>query len=123
MSAVTVEYKSVRATNHATEAEEGEQQKTQPVGPAFSQVYEDPTHAGEEKEGEEHQDGEGAGRVTCLARVGIGRLLYQFVTLYRGWKTYVRYSVALAGLALAFLYMTVLGFDNITVGESNFHPY
>ena len=40
------------------------------------------------------------------------------LTLYRGWRTYVRYSVALAGLALACLYMTVLGFDNITVGES-----
>ena len=48
-------------------------------------------------------------------------MLTQFVTLYRGWKTYVSYNVALAGLALAFLYMTVLGFDNITVGESNFH--
>ena len=30
----------------------------------------------------------------------------------------MRYSVALAGLALASLYMTVLGFDNVTVGES-----
>ncbi|KAK7109675.1 solute carrier family 40 member 1-like [Littorina saxatilis] len=44
-----------------------------------------------------------------------GRILYQFITLYRGWRTYMRYSVALAGLALSFLYMTVLGFDNITV--------
>ncbi|KAK7109676.1 ferroportin-like [Littorina saxatilis] len=39
----------------------------------------------------------------------------QLLTLYRGWRTYVRYSVALAGLGLACLYMTVLGFDNITV--------
>lgn len=46
-----------------------------------------------------------------------GRVLFQFVTLYRGWRTYMRYSVALAGLALACLYMTVLGFDNITVGK------
>jgi hypothetical protein len=32
----------------------------------------------------------------------------------------MKYSVALAGLALACLYMTVLGFDNITVGEHLF---
>ncbi|XP_025095565.1 solute carrier family 40 member 1-like isoform X2 [Pomacea canaliculata] len=44
-----------------------------------------------------------------------GRLLYQVITLYRGWRTYMQYNVALAGLALACLYMTVLGFDNITV--------
>ncbi|KAK7508553.1 hypothetical protein BaRGS_00000119 [Batillaria attramentaria] len=44
-----------------------------------------------------------------------GRVLSQFVTLYRGFRTYTKYNVALAGLSLAFLYMTVLGFHNITV--------
>ncbi|KAK6166093.1 hypothetical protein SNE40_022863 [Patella caerulea] len=39
-----------------------------------------------------------------------------FITLYRGWRTYLRYGVCNAGLGLACLYMTVLGFDNITVG-------
>ncbi|XP_060553697.1 solute carrier family 40 member 1-like isoform X2 [Ruditapes philippinarum] len=44
------------------------------------------------------------------------RILGTFVTLARGWKTYMKYDVAFAGLGLAFLFMTVLGFDNITVG-------
>jgi len=33
-----------------------------------------------------------------------------------GWKTYLTHPVRNAGLGLAFLYMTVLGFDNITYG-------
>jgi iron-regulated transporter 1 len=45
------------------------------------------------------------------------RILGTFVTLARGWKTYMKYDVAFAGLGLAFLFMTVLGFDNITVGR------
>jgi hypothetical protein len=40
-----------------------------------------------------------------------------FIILYRGWKTYIKYDEAFAGLGLAALYMTVLGFDNITVGK------
>lgn len=43
------------------------------------------------------------------------RFLSRILVLYRGWRTYMGYSVALAGIALACLYMTVLGFDNITV--------
>ena len=39
-------------------------------------------------------------------------------TLVSGWRTYARQSVVFAGLSLAMLYMTVLGFDSITVGES-----
>jgi len=35
-----------------------------------------------------------------------------------GWRTYARQSVVFAGLSLALLYMTVLGFDGITVGQS-----
>jgi len=33
-----------------------------------------------------------------------------------GWKTYMNHPVRNAGLGLAFLFMTVLGFDNITYG-------
>ena len=33
-----------------------------------------------------------------------------------GWKSYMNHNVRDAGLGLAFLYMTVLGFDNITYG-------
>ena len=66
------------------------------------------------------EEGEKEDRGTCHACAGSGRVLYQFVTLYRGWKTYVGYRVALAGLALAFLYMTVLDFHHITVGELGF---
>ena len=37
-------------------------------------------------------------------------------TLASGWKTYMSHRVRDAGLGLAFLYMTVLGFDSITIG-------
>ena len=37
---------------------------------------------------------------------------------YKGWISYVRHDVRFAGLGLALLYMTVLGFDNITWGYS-----
>ena len=117
-----MEDKSMEATTHikhflATEAEKGTQQQTQPVDPV-------PTTAAYGRE--RRREGQVGDRVTCLARAGTGRVLHQFVTLYRGWRTYVSYSVALAGLALAFLYMTVLDFHNITVGELVFHlriPY
>ena len=33
---------------------------------------------------------------------------------YQGWLTYMKHPVRNAGLGLAFLYMTVLGFDSIT---------
>jgi len=36
--------------------------------------------------------------------------------LVSGWRTYARQLVVFAGLSLAMLYMTVLGFDSITVG-------
>ncbi|KAL4222197.1 hypothetical protein ACF0H5_018234 [Mactra antiquata] len=44
------------------------------------------------------------------------KLLSGIVTLLRGWKTYMKYDISFAGLGLATVYMTVLGFDNITVG-------
>ena len=34
----------------------------------------------------------------------------------QGWSTYFTHSTVFAGLGLAFLYMTVLGFDNVTWG-------
>lgn len=50
---------------------------------------------------------------------GWKRMFTSFLTLYRGWRTYMKYEVAFAGLGLAALYMTVLGFDNITVGKES----
>lgn len=41
-----------------------------------------------------------------------------FVVLFRGWKTYMSQRIVFAGLGLACLYMTVMGFDNITTGGS-----
>ena len=40
----------------------------------------------------------------------------RFLACVKGWKLYVTYSVRNAGFAFACLYMTVLGFDNITYG-------
>lgn len=39
-----------------------------------------------------------------------------FIVLGRGWTTYARQRVVFAGLGLAGLYMTVLGFDSVTTG-------
>ncbi len=36
--------------------------------------------------------------------------------VFRSWKMYFTHPVRDAGIGLACLYMTVLGFDNITVG-------
>ncbi|XP_069110460.1 ferroportin-like [Argopecten irradians] len=46
----------------------------------------------------------------------LGKFFKSFIILYRGWSTYMKYDVAFAGLGLSMLYMTVLGFDNITSG-------
>ena len=35
---------------------------------------------------------------------------------FQGWKTYMKHPIRFAGLGLSCLYMTVLGFDNITYG-------
>ena len=42
--------------------------------------------------------------------------LSQILSWFKGWKLYMTYPVRNAGLGLACLYMTVLGFDNITYG-------
>ena len=45
-----------------------------------------------------------------------GRCASWFYKNFAGWKTYFRHPVRDSGLGLAMLYMTVLGFDNITWG-------
>ncbi|EGW07758.1 Solute carrier family 40 member 1 [Cricetulus griseus] len=59
----------------------------------------------------EEQQATAKGLLHCLQNTR--RLLH---TCWEGWGTYCRQTVFLAGLGLAFLYMTVLGFDCITTG-------
>ncbi|XP_067931981.1 solute carrier family 40 member 1-like [Watersipora subatra] len=47
------------------------------------------------------------------------KLFSVFFTLKTGWSVYFSYRVKYAGMGLAALYMTVLGFDNITIGYAN----
>lgn len=49
----------------------------------------------------------------------LSKVFYSFIALYTGYRTYFKYEVALAGLGLSFLYMTVLGFDKITIGKGS----
>ncbi|BFZ01025.1 hypothetical protein BsWGS_04064 [Bradybaena similaris] len=51
---------------------------------------------------------------SCMKR--LQRMFSGITIIAEGWKTYVRYPVMLSGLSLALLYMTVLGFDNVTIG-------
>ncbi|KAK3108330.1 hypothetical protein FSP39_005685, partial [Pinctada imbricata] len=46
----------------------------------------------------------------------VERLFHSFISLYKGWRIYIKYDIALAGIGLALLYVTVLGFHNITIG-------
>ena len=43
-------------------------------------------------------------------------ILSQILTWFKGWKLYMTYPIRNAGFAMGCLYMTVLGFDNITYG-------
>lgn len=45
------------------------------------------------------------------------RMFNSLERLYRGWPVYASYNVLHAGIALACLYMTVLGFDSVTIGN------
>ena len=45
------------------------------------------------------------------------RMFTSCITLHKGWRIYKNYDVAFAGLGLASLYLTVLGFHHITTGE------
>jgi hypothetical protein len=47
-------------------------------------------------------------------------LQYCYHAYYYDWLTYVRHPVRMAGLALALLYMTVMGFDAVTTGTDLF---
>ncbi|XP_014381800.1 solute carrier family 40 member 1 isoform X1 [Alligator sinensis] len=49
--------------------------------------------------------------ISCSSRIA-----EPFITFRDGWVAYYNQSVFLAGMGLAFLYMTVLGFDCITTG-------
>jgi len=55
---------------------------------------------------------------TCIQKV-----FEPFLVIARGWRTYARQKVVFAGVALAFLYMTVLGFDSITVGQLLYYSF
>ena len=64
-----------------------------------------PILASKEREGSEPEEGEGDSESSPW-----------FYQNFAGWKTYFRHPVRDSGLGLAMLYMTVLGFDNITWG-------
>jgi len=51
------------------------------------------------------------------AKVSTSKFKQRLNEAYAGWREYFNHPVKLAGLALASLYMTVLGFDSITTGE------
>ncbi|XP_069317348.1 ferroportin-like isoform X1 [Eulemur rufifrons] len=59
---------------------------------------------------------EGQQATTTGFRLGLRKLQRLLRTCREGWEAYRRQTVFLAGLGLAFLYMTVLGFDCITTG-------
>jgi len=42
------------------------------------------------------------------------KIFKSFIMIVKGWKTYMKYDVAFAGLGLAAVFMR---FDNITVGK------
>ncbi|KAM4626879.1 ferroportin [Discoglossus pictus] len=47
------------------------------------------------------------------------KIVAPFLTLRDGWVLYYNQPFFLAGIALSFLYMTVLGFDSITIGYAH----
>jgi len=51
---------------------------------------------------------------TSESKEGFGGIMEKVSGSYRGWTYYFTHKVRNAGLGLAFLYMTVLGFDTIT---------
>ena len=56
--------------------------------------------------------------VYCRKDLGCCSLLFEsFLVVPRGWKTYASQSCAFAGIGLSCLYMTVIGFDNVTSGK------
>ena len=61
-------------------------------------------------------NGVGSDSISNKKRSFKENLFDSLLSLYRGWNCYMKYDVAPAGWALAFLYFTVLGLDNITMG-------
>ena len=66
--------------------------------------------------GDEAEEAEGKRKKKKEKKSVLTVLFDPFIVLYTGWRTYARQRVVFAGLALATLYMTVLGFDSITTG-------
>ena len=95
------------------EGEEGEDHGDLGEGGQL-QFFDD--EAGEEKElfsdsSPTHRDrrrGDSASRACC------NRLLSPYVSLRDGWRLYIHQGVALAGIAMATIYLTVLGFSGVT---------
>ena len=75
----------------------------------FRSIYNDFPELAHKKIFEQHDDNENknAPKESRLS---------QILSWFKGWKLYMTYPVRNAGLGLACLYMTVLGFDNITYG-------
>ena len=62
-------------------------------------------------------EAEGRGKRKKKEKKSLTAVLFEpFIVVYTGWRTYARQRVLFAGIALACLYMTVLGFDSITTG-------
>jgi len=70
-------------------------------------------HSADTEEDPPTKDGKKGGKSASICHT----IFYSFIILFKGWKTFTSYPVAFAGLGLATLYMTVIGFDNITVGK------
>ena len=67
---------------------------------------------------EEAEAGGGSQEKTCV------QLMFTPCTnLVQGWRVYARQAVVFAGISLSCLYMTVLGFDSITVGRYKWLTY
>ena len=75
----------------------------------------EPKNSADIEEDQLTKDGKKGGKSASIFHT----IFYSFIILFKGWKTFMSYPVAFAGLGLATLYMTVIGFDNITVGKFN----
>ena len=65
-------------------------------------------------------DSSSSGKSTCCHVTSVCGV---FTSTFEGWRHYLRQDILPAGIALALLYMTVLGFDNITNGQHIVYLY
>ncbi|XP_053568975.1 solute carrier family 40 protein member 1-like [Bombina bombina] len=86
-----------------------------PVCSTIGDIISTPTVTTDPNE-EEPQNPTAPAKSTSSLPVCLQKLRRILHTCTDGWKSYYRQSVFLAGLGLAFLYTTVLGFDCITTG-------